>query len=314
MSVATAAPNRMTLSAVTRGIIQAPYRIVVHGTDGVGKSTFAADAPSPIFLGAEDGTGELDVARFPTPENWADVLDAVRTLTNDAHDYKTLAVDSLDWVEPHIWQHTCNESGVDNIELVGGGFQKGYVAALDLWRVFFAALERLQAAKGMHVVLIAHSSIKMFKNPEGDDFERYILKLQEKAAGLCREWVKGVYFANYETFAVKQKSKRVKGVSTGARLMHTQRTAAFDAKDRYGLPTTLPLSWVEFETAAKAARPADLKDLTSEITRKAQLAGGEAGEKAMAFLMQYEGNATALAKINDLLNAKLGDRAEQEGT
>jgi hypothetical protein len=306
-------PVRMTLAAVSRGIVQAPYRLVVHGTDGVGKSTFAANAPAPIFLGAEDGTGHLDVARFPAPERWQDVLDAVRTLTNDAHDYRTLAIDSLDWVEPFIWQHVCDADGVDMIEKVGGGYGKGYTAALDLWRVLLASLEKLQTTRGMHVVLIAHSWIKMFKNPEGDDFERYILKLNDKAAGLCREWAKGVYFANYETFAVKEKSKRVKGVSTGARLLHTQRTAAYDAKDRYGLPESLPLSWEDFDVAAKAASPADPKALAGEIERKAKLLGGEIETFAAGYLAQHGGDAAALAKLNDRLNGKLAEKREQEG-
>lgn len=306
-------PVRMTLSAVTKGILPAPYRIVIHGTDGVGKSTFAADAPAPIFLGAEDGTGHLDVARFPAPECWQDVLDAVKTLTLEAHDYKTLAVDSLDWVEPHIWQTVCDAAGVDHLEEVGGGYGKGPAAALDLWRVFLSALERLQAAKGMHVVLIAHTQIKPFKNPEGDDWERYILKLHPGAAGLCREWVKGVYFANYETFAVKDKKKRIRGVSTGARLIYTQRTAAYDAKDRYGLPESIPLSWADFDAAAKAASPADPKALASEITRKAKALGGEIEAFAVDYLEKHAGDATALAKLNDRLNGKLGEKADAEG-
>jgi hypothetical protein len=304
---------RMTLAAVTKGIVHAPYRLVIHGTDGVGKTTFGADAPAPIFLGAEDGTGHLDVARFPAPESWLDILDAVRTLTNEPHEFKTLVVDSLDWVEPHIWQHVCDAAGAVNIEEVGGGYGKGYTAALDLWRSFLNALERLQAAKGMHVILIAHSLIKLFKNPEGDDFERYTIKLNDKAAGLCREWAKGVYFANYETFAVKEKSKRVKGVSTGARLLYTQRTAAYDAKDRYFVPESFPLSWAEFDAAAKAASPVDPKALAEEITRKAKALGGEIETFAVDFLEKHAGEATALAKLNDRLNGKLAEKRESEG-
>lgn len=304
---------RMTLSSIVRGIIQAPYRLIVHGTDGVGKSTFAADAPAPIFLGAEDGTGHLDVARFPAPECWQDIRDAVRTLTNEPHDFKTLAVDSLDWVEPHIWQHVCNTAGADTIEEVGGGYGKGYTAALDLWRSLLSDLERLQAAKGMHVILIAHSLIKMFKNPEGDDFERYTIKLNDKAAGLCREWAKGVYFANFETFAVKEKSKRVKGVSTGARLLYTQRTAAYDAKDRYLVGESLPLSWADFDAAAKAASPVDPKALASEVERKAKILGGEIEAFSLESLRKHAGDAVSLAKLNDRLNAKLAEKREQEG-
>lgn len=305
---------RMTLAAVTTGIIQAPYRLVIHGVDGVGKSTFGADAPKPIFLGAEDGTGHLNVARFPAPESWQDCLDSVRTLTNDPHDYKTFVVDSLDWVEPYIWQHVCDAAGVDHLEDVGGGYGKGPAAALDLWRQFLSAIERLQAAKGMHVVLIAHTQIKAFKNPEGDDYERYILKLHPGAAGLCREWVKAVYFANYETFAEKDKrTKRIKGVSTGARLLHTQRTAAYDAKDRYAVPETLPLSWEDFDAAVKAASPTDPKALAAEIERKAKEVGGEVETKALEFLKQHAEDVSALAKLNDRINAKLGEKHEREG-
>lgn len=305
-------PNRMTLASVTKGIVSAPYRLVIMGVDGVGKSTFAADAPAPIFLGVEDGNDHLDVARFPTPESWQDILDAIRTLTADAHEYRTLAVDTLDWVEPHVWKHVCDAAGLSNIEEIGGGYGKGYVAALDLWRVFLAALERLQAAKKMHVLLIAHTLVKPFRNPEGPDYERYILKLHQGAAGLCREWAKGVYFAKYETFAEKDRTKRIKGVSTGARLLYTQWSAAYDAKDRYGIPEMLPLSWTEFDAAAKAASPADPKALAAEIARKAKILGGEMETFSTDYLARHAGNATALAKLNDRLNGQLGKKAEQE--
>ena len=59
------APSKMTLDAITRGKIEKPLRLLVIGVDGVGKSTFAAAAPSPIFLDAEDGSNNLDVARLP---------------------------------------------------------------------------------------------------------------------------------------------------------------------------------------------------------------------------------------------------------
>lgn len=307
-------PNRMTLASVTKGIVAAPYRLVIMGVDGVGKSTFAADAPAPIFLGVEDGNDHLDVARFPAPQSWQDILDAIRTLTADAHEYQTLVVDTLDWVEPHVWKHVCDAAGTSNIEEIGGGYGKGYVAALDLWRIFLAALERLQAAKKMHVLLIAHTLVKPFHNPEGPDYDRYILKLHQGAAGLCREWAKGVYFAKYETFAEKDKrTKRFKGAATGARLLYTQWSAAYDAKDRYGVPEMLPLSWAEFDAAAKATTPADPKALAAEITRKAKILGGEIETFSAEYLTRHQRNAVALAKLNDRLNGQLGMKAEQEG-
>lgn len=304
---------RMTIQSITRGKVAAPYRITIHGPDGVGKTTFGADAPSPVFLGTEAGTDNMDVARFPTPESWADVLEAIHSLAIEPGKFKSLVVDSLDWAEPLLWRELCEKAKVDTIEEVGGGFGKGYNAAIDGWRVFLAALERLQREQGMHVVLVAHSFIKKFANPEGDDFDRYILKLNEKAAALIREWCKGVYFANYETFAVKDKAKRVRGVSTGARLMHTQRTAAFDAKDRYGLPESLPLSWAEFDGAARAGQPNDPADLIAEIQRKAKALGGDLEKVTLESLAKNAGDAARLAQLNDWVNSKVAAKAAKEG-
>jgi hypothetical protein len=298
----------MTLAAISKGKVEAPYRILLHGVDGVGKTTFAAGAPSPIFLGTEDGTDHLDVARFPAPESFDDVLEAVRTLTDEPSEYKTLVLDSLDWAEPLVLQKVCAQAGVQRIEEVGGGYGVGYNAAIDTWRGFLAALEKLQRTRGVHVVLIGHSMIKAFKNPQGEDFDRYILKMHEKSAALVREWCKGVYFANYETFAVKDKAKRVRGVSTGARIVYTQRTAAYDAKDRYSLPESLPLSWDEFHKAAQAHRPADPVALASEIHRKAAQLGAEFEKAAAAAIERAAGDAEKLSQLNDWCNGKLIER------
>jgi hypothetical protein len=266
----------MKLSSISRGKIAAPMRILIFGQEGVGKSTFGANAPSPVFLGAEDGTGHLDVHRFPTPATWQDVLDSIRTLTTETHDFKTLVLDSADWIEPLVWQHLCTKNNKPSIEDIGGGFGKGYVAAADEWRILLAALEGLRKARGMHVVTIAHSTIKPFKNPDGPDFERYELKLDKRASGILKEWHDAVLFASHETLTNKdERTKRVKGVSTGARVLHTVRTAAYDAKNRYSLPERLPLSWQDFARAIEAQRPGDPAALTAEIKRKGTEIGGQ---------------------------------------
>lgn len=303
-------PNRMTLDAVTRGRKQEPLKVVLSGVEGCGKSTFGADAPEPIFLGTEDGLVHLDVARFPAPETWADVLDAVRTLTDGEHAYRTLVVDTIDWAEPLVWAHVCAKAGEQSIEDVGGGYGKGYQAALDEWRIFLAALERLRRAKGMHVLLIAHTQIRNFKDPEGEAYDRYELKLNAKAAGLVKEWADAVLFANHETYTTKDKTKRVRGVSTGARLIHTQRTAAYDAKNRYGLPESLPLSWAEFEAACATCQTAAPADLESEVRRKMVGLGAEDLKRVTDALGRAGSDATKLAKLNSFVNAKLAEKGE----
>ena len=303
------APSRMTISSVLKGRREAPIRVLIFGIEGVGKSSFGADSPKPIFLGAEDGTAQLDVERFPTPETWQDVLDAVRVLETDTHDYRTLVIDTLDWAEPLLWKHICERDGKADIEEYGYG--KGYAAALDEWRVFLGALERLRKVKGMHIVLIAHSWIRPFKNPEGEDFDRYELKLHAKAAGLIKEWADAVLFANHETLVAKDgKTKRTRGVDTGARLLFTERRAAYDAKNRYGLPPTLPLSWSDFEAAVQAHQPASAEALAAEVQRKATELGGDEGKAILAALERAAGDAQKLAYLNNRANAKLAQKEE----
>jgi hypothetical protein len=305
----TRAPPRMTIGSVLKGRREAPIRVLVYGTEGIGKSTFGAEAPSPIFLGAEDGTAQLDVERFPTPESWQDVLDAVRVLETDAHEYRTLVVDTLDWAEPLLWEHICKRDGQPNIE--GYGYGKGYNAALDEWRVFLSALERLRKAKGLNIILVAHSWIRPFKNPEGEDFDRYELKLNAKAGGLIKEWADAVLFANYETLVAKDgKTKRTRGVDTGARLLFTERRAAYDAKNRHGLPPFLPLSWADFEVAVKKHQPATPEALAKEVQRKAEELGGEEGKAILAALGRAAGDPQKLAYLNNRANAKLAQKEE----
>jgi hypothetical protein len=309
----TAKPSKMTLGSVVRGRLKEPITVLLYSPEGAGKSTFAADAPMPIFIDSENGSGELNVARFPVPESWADVREAIHVLTVDQHDYKTLVVDTVDWIEGLIFQHVCKTSNSINIEAVGGGYGKGYTAAIDEWRILLADLERLRASKGMNIILLAHSWIRPFKDPESEGWDRYEMKLNNKAAGLLKEWPKAVLFANYETVTSKDsKTKRVRGVSTGARWIYTTRCAAFDAKSRYSIPERLPLSWKDFEAAIGA--PVDVPALTAEIMRKAGELGEEGGKKVLEYLAAAGADPEKLKKLDVWTNCKLAEKPAEKAS
>ncbi len=86
-----ATPRRMTLQNVRKTLERGPDKVFLYGIEGVGKSTFAAAAPAPIFIAAEDGIRNLDPVpeSFPTPEKFQDVLDAVAELETGQHGYST---------------------------------------------------------------------------------------------------------------------------------------------------------------------------------------------------------------------------------
>lgn len=302
---AAAKQSKMTIASVTRGKVAAPWRVAIYGTEGGGKTTWASGAPAPIFLPGEDGTNHLDVARFPRPESWGDVLDSIRTLTADPHDFKTLVIDTIDGLEPLCWKYVCDKGGKTDIESFGYG--KGYNAALDEWRLFLAALERLCRARAMNVILIGHAQVRTFKNPVGPDYDRYSMKINDKAAGLIREWTDATLFATYEEFSVKDErnANRVRGVSSGARIVHTQRSAAWDAKNRFDLPEPMPLAFEDFASAVEAHRPGDPEKLRKEITETLALIGdAELAKKVNEAVKGAGDDAARLARIKDRVAAK----------
>lgn len=225
------------LNKVTRGKVERAQRVLIYGVQGVGKSTFAAMAPDPVFLGADSGSGHLDVPRFPAPNTWADVVGCVKDYANSDHDYKTLVLDPIGWFEPLCYAHVCDLNGWNDIESPGYG--KGYAAALNVWRLLVTDLERAWL-RGSNICLVAHATIKPFNNPEGENFDRYVPMMHAGLSSVIQSWVDNVFFATYNVVVTNEhKGQR------GDRVIKCNYAPAYDAKNRYGLPDILPLAWVD---------------------------------------------------------------------
>jgi hypothetical protein len=240
------------LSSIRRGkSVHAP-RIFLYSTHGIGKSTFAASAPSPIFICTEDGLGSIDTASFPLAKSSDDVLSAIKSLYTEDHDFKTVVLDSADWLEAMLQREI--ESKYDAKEL---SFGKGALILADKWREILDGFSALRNDKNMIVVIIGHTEIKRFDSPEVEPYDRYQPKLQSRASALVQEWADAVLFANYRTIVKKDDvgfNKSVsRGITTGERLLYTSETPAYLAKNRYGLPPVLPLSWDAFSDALTAS-------------------------------------------------------------
>lgn len=232
-----------------------PPRIVIHGPHGIGKSTFGACAPAPIFVPTEDGLTGLTVDAFPLAKTLDDVMDALRTLATEPHTYRTVVLDSADWLEAIVWAATAAEHGHKSIEDFGYG--KGYVFALDRWRKLLGALDYLRTNRAMATVLLCHTEIRRFDSPETDPYDRYQLKLHKSASAILQEWADVVGFANYRVLTKEKdvgfNKKATRGVGTGERLLHYHERPAFAAKTRYAMPASTDLTWADFATAFVAA-------------------------------------------------------------
>ncbi len=243
------------LARISRGPVAGPVRLVVYGPAGVGKSSFAAGAPSPIFFDFEGRTNHLDVARV-RPQSWDEVLAGLREVYVSGQ-YRTVVIDTLDHMEPLIHAHVCKLNGWENIE--DPGFGKGYLPAIAEWAKFLGACDKLAADKGINVILLAHSQLSTYKNPAGDDFNVHSLKLKggakTSASDFVREKVDLVGFAHFEDFSKKENPKdklaKAKAITTGDRVLTFKHHPAFETKKGVPMADEIKLSWDAFEAATK---------------------------------------------------------------
>jgi hypothetical protein len=236
------------LKSISKNHAAKAPRVLVYGVEGIGKTTFAAGAPDPIFICTEDGLGSLDVAHFPLVERTDDVMQAIGTLYESEHAYRTVVLDSVDWLDNAVVREIENKYEAKDL-----AYGKGAVIAADKWRDILTGFNALRNDRGMSVVLIAHTTIKRFDSPETEPYDRYQPKLQERTSSIIREWCDAVLFANYKTIVRKSEvgfNKEVaRGISTGERLLHTSERPAYMAKNRYALPDSIPMQWDAFAQA-----------------------------------------------------------------
>ena len=238
------------LESIQTGRENKPPRLMIYGQEGVGKSTLGATAPDAIFVQTEDGLGEIDCRKFPLAQNLGDVLAALTALRDEDHNFRTVVIDSLDWLERQIFDEVCKEFGVRSIEKADGGFGKGYVDALVHWRKVLSLLDDLRNKRGMMVILLAHAKVERFEDPENTAYDRYAPRLHKHAASLISEWVDAVMFATKRMRVSKDGDARAIaspiGADGGERVLRTNGSPACIAKNRFGLPNEIPLSWDAF--------------------------------------------------------------------
>lgn len=244
----------ISLDSLERGQENKPPRIVVYGTKGIGKTSFASSAPEPVIIQTEDGIGLLDTPRFPIAKSFADVLAAIGVLLKEDHKFKTVILDSADWTERLIHAQVRVEHG----DKIFSEYGKGYTFAVPHFENLLGGLNALRERKGMTVVITAHAITKRYESPDVEPYDRYFLDLHSKVGSALEEWCDVLMFANYKVITKATDTgfgnKQVRGVGVGERILFCEERPAFTAKNRYRLPAEMPFDWKAFEGAMVASR------------------------------------------------------------
>lgn len=240
---------------ITRGKIKEAERIVMYGPEGVGKTTLASLFPHPIFIDIEGSTSEIECDRIKAT-SYEEVKSSCRMLCDDPQGYKTVIIDSVDWLEMKMAEWLCEENDWDSIE--DPGYQKGFTQLGEEMFRFLSSMTDF-ADKGIHVVLIGHSAIQKMELPDQKgNYDFFTIDLHKKVLPAVKEWSKAIFFINWKTKLINDiddkkgtKSKK-KAVGSQDGYIYTSHSVAYDAKNRYNLPPEIPLGTLEEPTGYEA--------------------------------------------------------------
>lgn len=221
---------------------QNPPRVCIYGYHGIGKSTLASTFPRPIFISTEDGLDALDVTSFPKATKVEEVVEQVKVLIKEEHDFRTVVLDSVDWlIEPLIVESV--ESTHEAKDLAYG---KGQMLVAEEFREILQGLDVLRRKRNMNVVLLAHASVVRYEDPRTEPYDRYQPKVPNRCNALLQEWVDVLAFAAFKVLIKKSdvgfNNTVSRGVTTGERLLHFVENPAYVAKNRYACPETVEMN------------------------------------------------------------------------
>ena len=215
-------------------------KVVIYGSEGIGKTTLAAQFPDPLFLDLEDGSAQLDVNRINDITTWTELSAAVAEIIKTDGICKTLVIDTADKAELLASKYICQANNKNGIEEFGYG--KGYQYLAEQMAALISYLDLL-IKKGINVVVICHGAMRKFEQPdEMGAYDRWELKLNKKVAPLFKEWADMLLFINYKTNVTLLDGGKAKA-SGGRRVVYTTHSPCWDAKNRHGLPDEFDLSY-----------------------------------------------------------------------
>ena len=254
-------------------------RCVIYGPEGIGKSTLASQFPDAVFIDFEHGTDSMDVARFDTPEDYTTLVDLLNSISQEDI-CKTVVLDTADRLEQMITVHVCRKHQIRSIE--DAGYGKGYTYLAESWIELMKVLDKI-IDSGKNVVLVAHAAMRKFEQPdEMGAYDRWELKLSKKTAPLIKEWSDMLLFCNYKTNIITDEKTKSKKAIGGKRVMYSSHSPVYDAKNRFGLPESMEMSFDEISSIFKT--PEEQKREVISYLRSAFKDANIAEDDVMAYL------------------------------
>lgn len=286
---------------IIRGKISSAVRCILSGTEGVGKTTLATQIPGALVIDTEDGSNQIDCARTLALD-WRAIEHATKELIENPQGFGCVVYDSADWLERSLIDWMLKQAGKKSIEDYGYG--KGYTILQEHFSRFLGLTDQL-IAQGVHVVFVAHTkTVRVSPPDQTDGYDRYELKMTKQVSPLLKEWSDLYLFANYRIQMVEGTDGRVKAIGGKERVMYATRCAAWDAKNRFGLPDEMPMEFAPIARIFAGASPRTGASTTQSSSPPEPVASSFpalATKEQLARITAMRGTAEGIEAIEDAL-------------
>lgn len=281
---------------IKSGKISRAQKVVVYGSEGIGKTTFVSQFPNPLFIDTEGGTAHMDVNRLEMPNSWDGFVALVAEVAQNPGVCGSLVIDTADWAEQLCIKDVCAKYKKAGLEEFPYG--KGYTYIAEEFARLLSACDKVIAA-GMNVVITAHAKMRKFEQPdEMGAYDRWELKLSRQVAPLLKEWADMLLFCNYKTYVVNREDGKSKGQG-GKRVFYTSHHPCWDAKNRHGLPDEMELSFdgIRHLFTGNNAKQAPADDVRSKLN--SLMSAAEISDDELMKLVSLKGHYSADTPVSD---------------
>jgi hypothetical protein len=219
----------------------------IYGEAGMGKTSFAATFPRPLFILAEDGMDVFEdrdfvpdsLGKITSPE---DLFNQLRAIYTSGQEYKTIVIDSITTLDKIFIEDIVARDGkAKGIHQAFGGFKAGTGALAAMHSRVRKACEDLQEI-GFHIVFLAHAGTEKVELPDQDPYKRYTIAMLEDSVAPYINEVSLVGLIR-ERIAVQTHGKGVmkRAVSAGTRELVCHAQPSSVSKNRSGIMQSLAL-------------------------------------------------------------------------
>lgn len=146
----------------------------------MGKTTTACKFPKPLLLATERGYSAIPGVKALPINSWGEIKQAVGQLkTKEAKEsFVSVVLDTVDIAVDLCVKYTCADKGVSNIGDIP--FGQGYAMVA---KEFDETLRRI-AQLGYSLIMISHSTDKVFTDESGVEYNKIVPTLDKKAVNI----------------------------------------------------------------------------------------------------------------------------------